>query len=76
MDSRSFSDAVDFLVVPLVGVPFGDHDVEIKDSATESIDSLSEFMGDEFWHFGLVDEELLQLVKVVVVEDLDDFLEL
>jgi hypothetical protein len=76
MNARPLADSVDFFVVPLVGIPFGDHDVEIEDSATKSVNPLSEFVGHEFGHFGLVDEELLQLVEVVVVEDLDNFLEL
>ena len=76
MNARPLTDSVDLFIVPLVGIPFGDHDVEIEDSATESVNPLSEFVGHEFGHFGLVDEELLQLVEVVVVEYLDNFLEL
>lgn len=75
MNSRSLSDSVDFLIIPLVGVLFGDHDVEVEDSATESVDSLSEFMSYEFGHFGLINEQLFELIEVVIVEDLDNFLQ-
>jgi hypothetical protein len=76
MDSRSFTDSVDLFVVSFVGIPFGDHDVEVEDSSAEAIDALPEFMGYEFGHFGFIDEDLFELVEVVVVEDFDDIFEL
>ena len=76
MDSRPLTDSVDFFVVPLVGVLFGYHDVEIQYSSAESVNSLPEFMGNEFGHFGLIDEKLFELVKVIIVKNSNDFLEL
>jgi hypothetical protein len=76
MDSRSFTNSIDLFVVSFVGIPFGDHDVEVEDSSSEAIDALPEFMGDEFGHFGFIDKDLFELVEVVVVEDFDDIFKL
>ena len=51
VNSGAFSNSMDFLVITFVGVFFGDHDVEVKDSSSESVGALSDFVGNKLGHF-------------------------
>lgn len=74
VNSRSFSDTLDFLVVSLVGVFFCDHNVEIENGSETELSGAFEFLCKELGDFGF--HPLLNSTKVVLIKQVQQIFEL
>jgi len=47
--------SVELFIISLIRILFSDHNVEFQNSSEQSTGTLTNLVGDEFWHFCFID---------------------